>query len=113
MDDLSFSIIVYVIVSIGLVSVAWLFGGMKKISDRLLKDMFRRLVALTIVTIAFAFWILLSTLQELEGPVYRFTMLISLVAVFATISGAALSAKKICDEYGFNVPEKKGKKKKK
>jgi len=112
MDDISFSIIVYVIVSIGLVSLAWLSTGMKKISDKLLKDLFRKLMALTAVAIAFAFWILVSTVQNVEDSMYRFVMTVSLVAVFGAISGAAMAAKSISDEYGFKVEEPKKKKKK-
>lgn len=107
MDDLIFSIILYVIMAMGILSVAWMRSGMKGITDDLLKRLFRRLVALTMIAIVFAAWILISEISVGSQTVHRFVISISLVGMFALISGAALSVKKIGDTYGFNVPEKK------
>jgi uncharacterized membrane protein len=111
MDDAVFSVIIYVILSMGLLSVAWLRTGMKGITDNLLKELFRYLSALTMVTIAFTIGILFIEIMSSSGLVYRTVISISLVAIFALISGAARSVKKIGDVYGFNVPDAKGQKK--
>lgn len=117
MDDAVFSIIIYVILTMGLFSMAWFRTGMKGITDKMLKDLFRYLSALTMVTIVFTIGILFIEIMSASSLVYRTIIAISLVSIFALISGAALSVKKIGDVYGFNVPdtkeEEKAKKKKK
>lgn len=108
MDDAIFSVIIYVIVSLGLISLAWLRSGMRGITDELLKNLFRYLVALTVIAIVFSLWVLLSEVgKQRDTLTYRFVVSVSLVAIFALISRASLVVKRIGDTYGFEVGPKK------
>ncbi len=103
MDDLIFSLILYVVMAMGMLSVAWFRNGMRGITDPLFKSLFRYLTALTILAVIFAIWVLVSGLRQPELLTNRFVTSISLVAIFALLSGASLAVKKIGDMYGFKV----------
>lgn len=103
MNELFFSLILYIVISMGLISIAWIRTGMKRISDELILALFRYLVALTLTAIIFSLWILLSSNIIWDSFIFNFVNAIALVAIFALISGAARSVKAISDVYGFKA----------
>jgi len=106
MDDVVLAVIIYLIIAMGFISLAWLRKAGKSITDTLISGLFRYLVALTIVAIVFACWIMaLSKMGPLAGQENFYVISIFLVALFALISGSALAAKKIGEMYGFAVDE--------
>jgi hypothetical protein len=111
MDTPVFAVIIYIIVSMGMLSIAWIKKAMDRLTDPLIKDLFKNLIVLTIISIAFSMWVIISSTYAGEKDItsYQFVISISLVAIFAAISKGALSAKKISDVYGFKVDEQKKK----
>ncbi len=103
MDDVVLAVIIYVIMSMGFISLAWLRKAGRGITDTLISGLFRYLVALTVVAIAFASWILAMSKIGGFGADDFYVISIFLVAIFALISGSALAAKRIGELYGFEV----------
>ncbi len=106
MDEVIISAVAYVIVAMGIISLAWLRKANQGITDYLISRMFRYLIALSGVAIMFAVWIMISAhtmvIDELSN---RYMIALFLVIMFLLISGAALAAKRIGDLYGFAVKE--------
>jgi len=109
MDEITFSITIYLVISFGIVSLAWIRSARKVISDDLLKRQFRSLSALILVAILFSLLLLTMGIQEVDGSFYRSVVSISLIALFALITRSALAARKIGEVYGFKVFDKKKK----
>ena len=102
MDDAILVVIIYLIIAMGFISLAWLRKAGKGITDTLISNLFRYLVALTIVAIVFACWIMvLLKMEKLAGDSNFYVVTIFLVALFALISGSSLAAKRVGEMYGF------------
>lgn len=104
MDDVVLLGIVYLVISMGFISILWLRRGVAGITDRVISGLFRSLIAMTAVALVFSIWVFVSTKT---GVTYESVTLLLLVAIFALISRAALTAKQIGELYGFKVTDRK------
>jgi hypothetical protein len=108
MDDVALLAVLYLVISMGFISIVWLRRGMVGITDRVIRGLFRSLTAMTTVALIFAIWIFISMrMGTTEEAFYWVITTVSLVAIFALISNAALAAKRIGDLYGFKVEDRK------
>jgi hypothetical protein len=99
------ALVVYLIASLGFISLIWVKKGMRGISDPLIEGLFQRVVLLIIVGIAFAAWnfLVVTKLISVSNYVYMSLESLFLVLLFMAISNIAMSIKKIGDTYGFTV----------
>lgn len=105
MSDVIFSIIGYIVVVLGIISIFWIYQGSKKLTEGGIKTLFRYLFVLSTVCFVYVLWIIIlvlfpGLLMEFSSTLISVQLFFSVI-LFTVITRIALHIKKLGELYGF------------
>ena len=103
MDEAIIGLVAYLVLGMGLISIIWIFKGMKKLTTGLIKGLFKYLLAiasLCLIYAAFNFCLVVGVI-EINDPLSGLIHDVFIVVLFIIITRMALHAKFMGETYGF------------
>jgi hypothetical protein len=107
MKEQVFYVIIYLIASMGFLSLIWIRQGMKNLTDGLIRTFFIHIFTIAGYAFAYALWAFCVNVGIIKMDIYLYRILDSvfIAILFVIITRMAVYAKKIGIAYGFKEEE--------
>ncbi|ODS37604.1 hypothetical protein BEH94_10290 [Candidatus Altiarchaeales archaeon WOR_SM1_SCG] len=103
MIDTIYYIVIYIIAGMGLLSLIWIYQGIKNLTEGLIRTLFMHVFAIAGYAFSYAVWTFCVSVGiiELDVELYRILNGVFIAIFFMIITRTAVYAKRIGIAYGF------------